>query len=421
MTTSAEYVNDVSPISDQSATAKEVATGVPTLRYHYLDNLRALAMFAGVVFHAAVAYSALLSEAWPTADTRASQYIDMFIWAIHTFRMPLFFLIAGFFACLLIEKRGATGYLKNRALRIALPFIIFWPMSFAGIFGIMIYAAMHTEMNTPIINLIRHIIENPDAAGEPPEPTTTHLWFLYYLMIFSLASFIFSRIYSLKPRFVKALSHPLVLLAVLPALTGMSLLKTYLPHPAAESFIPEFWALGFYGLFFFMGWIFFRNKSLVDPLKRYVVPLLFISILVYSLFFYLMPKTFPLDEVIALKGTYPELTLTQVALAMCTGILAWYISYLCLIGAQKFLHWQSDFLRLISDSSYWIYIIHVPMLFFIQFKLHFLEWPILVELAISIVLTFGIGFISYIALVRYTPIGWMLNGRKSHKAIMQTS
>ena len=37
-------------------------------RIHYMDNLRALAMLAGVVFHAAFAYSPLMHPLWPAAD-----------------------------------------------------------------------------------------------------------------------------------------------------------------------------------------------------------------------------------------------------------------------------------------------------------------------------------------------------------------
>ena len=38
---------------------------------------------------------------------------------IHMFRMQLFFLLAGFFACLLVRKRGVGSFLRNRFFRIA--------------------------------------------------------------------------------------------------------------------------------------------------------------------------------------------------------------------------------------------------------------------------------------------------------------
>ena len=42
-------------------------------RFHYMDNLRALAMLTGVVFHGALAYSVLAHPFWPTADARGNR------------------------------------------------------------------------------------------------------------------------------------------------------------------------------------------------------------------------------------------------------------------------------------------------------------------------------------------------------------
>ena len=77
-------------------------------RVHYMDNLRALAMLAGVVFHAALAYSPFIHNYWPTAYAASSRLVDVLAWFVHLFRMPLFFPIAGFFAALLVRRHG-TG------------------------------------------------------------------------------------------------------------------------------------------------------------------------------------------------------------------------------------------------------------------------------------------------------------------------
>ena len=41
--------------------------------------------------------------------------------AIHGFRMPLFFVVSGFFAAMLWRQRGMKEMLKHRAKRILLP------------------------------------------------------------------------------------------------------------------------------------------------------------------------------------------------------------------------------------------------------------------------------------------------------------
>ncbi len=60
-------------------------------RLHYLDNLRALAMIAGVFFHAALAYSPMLNSYWLSADSQQSPLVDVVGFFMHLFRMPLFF------------------------------------------------------------------------------------------------------------------------------------------------------------------------------------------------------------------------------------------------------------------------------------------------------------------------------------------
>ena len=83
----------------------------------------------------------------------------------------------------------------------------------------------------------------------------------------------------------------------------------------------------------------------------------------------------------------------------------------CRVG-KRYLDKQNKALRLISDSSYWIYLIHVPLLFYIQFALLDRDWSLWTKFAISSGGVVAIGFISYLLLVRWTPIGWVLNGRR---------
>ena len=75
-------------------------------------------MSMGIVLHAAWIMTPGESGA-PMTDVSAStvtSYIDA---GIHMFRMQLFFLLAGFFACLLVRKRGVGSFLRNRFFRIA--------------------------------------------------------------------------------------------------------------------------------------------------------------------------------------------------------------------------------------------------------------------------------------------------------------
>jgi hypothetical protein len=41
-----------------------------------------------------------------------------------------------------------------------------------------------------------------------------------------------------------------------------------------------------------------------------------------------------------------------------------------------------------------------------------LEWPVMLKFAIGSIGTIAVGIATYAVMVRRTPIGWLLNGRK---------
>ena len=90
-------------------------------RRHDLDALRATAMLLGIVLHAALSFSPI---PWSVSDKNQSEFFTILFAVIHGFRMPLFFLISGFFTAMLWRKRGLAGLLKQRAVRIVLPLIL---------------------------------------------------------------------------------------------------------------------------------------------------------------------------------------------------------------------------------------------------------------------------------------------------------
>ena len=104
------------------------STPAPSLpagrRLHDLDALRGFAMLLGIALHASLSF---FPGFWVAVDDRASSdgWFDEFFHAVHGFRMPLFFLLSGFFTAMLWRRRGLRRLVEQRALRVALPFAIF--------------------------------------------------------------------------------------------------------------------------------------------------------------------------------------------------------------------------------------------------------------------------------------------------------
>ncbi len=92
-------------------------------RRHDLDALRGFAMLLGIALHASLAF---FPAPWWVQD-RTSAFdglFDEFLWAVHGFRMPVFFLMSGFFTALLWRRRGLGALLNHRLRRVALPLLL---------------------------------------------------------------------------------------------------------------------------------------------------------------------------------------------------------------------------------------------------------------------------------------------------------
>lgn len=98
-----------------------------TERIHSLDSLRAIMMLLGLVIHSAVTYGVIdYGNAWSLKDPAATSLSnDFIVILIHVFRMPIFFVVAGFFGAMLFYERKPLKMVENRVSRIVYPFIVF--------------------------------------------------------------------------------------------------------------------------------------------------------------------------------------------------------------------------------------------------------------------------------------------------------
>ena len=90
-------------------------------RRHDLDALRAVAMLLGIILHGLMPFMPGLSV---IRDTQTAGWVWILFLGIHGFRMPLFFLVSGFFTAMLWQKRGVQTMLQQRSVRILLPCLL---------------------------------------------------------------------------------------------------------------------------------------------------------------------------------------------------------------------------------------------------------------------------------------------------------
>lgn len=159
-------------------------------RLHGLDALRAFALRAfalllGVLLHASLNF-VMPPGAWAVGTTTPSAPLAWLTYYLHSFRLEIFFLMAGFFGALVVRRRGAAAYAWDRARRILLVFVVaVFPMRF--VLSALWVAGGRATGWLQLPPLIEWLPWYVLAAGALViETSLTHLWFLYYLFWISV-------------------------------------------------------------------------------------------------------------------------------------------------------------------------------------------------------------------------------------------
>jgi glucan biosynthesis protein C len=370
-------------------------------RIYSLDALRAIMMLLGIVLHAGITYGKIdYQTAWPLKDTSTNLVFDLLIALIHSFRMPVFFVTAGYFGALLFYKKGPWRMITNRINRIVFPFIaaviIIYPLvvlafSFSAL-------AISGEPN-PLAKGIQGIL-----AGNFLPYKVAHLWFLYFLVIFSFASWLIALIFNKSTRFTNIVNSAFryvirtfwlrVLTMSLIFFACYYILDTYFLF-TNTTFKIEPVTLITYFLFYETGWMLYKADSL-KQLSSY--PLLQLSIAI--LLFFVLNLTKWSEDVTSLH--IKQLINAASGSFFIFGFLALFIKYFSSYSRR---------LRYLMDASYYVYIIHLPIVAFVPGLLAPYALAASVKFTIVFVVTCVTCFTSYHYTVRRTIIGKFLNGR----------
>ncbi len=406
------YAGAPRPLLPREADAPVAPAATAATREHDLDNLRAAAMMLGVLLHAGLAYAEPAQAIWLATDPRSSVVIDAAIWLIHLFRMPLFFLISGYLAHGLLARRGTGGYLRNRLIRIAAPFVLFYPLLLSASMLVVAFALSYVERPAGVMALIAREAAAAPGSRRATPPDTMHLWFLYYLLAFTLLAAPCSRWFSLPTR---PAARRVLLWGVVPPLVLASAYVAGSPLPAPSSFVPALWPFGLYGVAYAAGWLLRGRDGLLLRMQPHAPKLLLACAALYVPYYALLP---PLDlesvtRALEQGGGPQQPVMVRLAGAVLTVLLSAGLTLACLLLGRRFLRRENRALRLFADASYWIYLVHLPIVLFLQTLL--IPWPapVAIKLALCIAITLAFGMASYLVFVRYTPVGWLLHGRRS--------
>lgn len=383
----------------------------PAERLHGLDALRGGALLLGLVLHAAMAY--IPQPIWIATDTSAAPGAGVVFFAIHLFRMTTFFLIAGLFAHLALERKGGFRFAMDRLIRIGGVLATFWGLVLAGIIAVLLWkVAIDNGGSLP-------------KDGPPPPPFTletfplTHLWFLWVLLIFYAVLLIFRGVLSLDrsgvvgraaDRLTGAMVGPWTPAVLAAPLALAFWLKpnwsAFFGVPTPDTgFVPNAVALTAFGAAFGFGVMLDRRRDLLARIAN-LWPVFTVVGLGAGIGAYVLTggPTIRLEPV-----TDPALK----AASACVYAFAIYATTLAAVALSlRFASRHSAVRRYLADASYWIYIVHLPLVMAGQVLLLESPWPWFVKLAAVVAGVLAISLVTYELLVRHTFMGRWLNGRR---------
>lgn len=412
------------PASSAVGAAADIDAAAPAApspeRLHALDALRAVSLLLGLLLHSVLPY-VLPPGFWAVGTASPVGILGWLAHYLHSFRLETFFLLAGFFGALIVHKRGLAAWIRDRAVRVLLVFLVALVPVKLALAAVWIWGGRATgwlvlpepAASLPLWTLaVRWLFEE-----RWPAIVIAHLWFLYYLAIVSacwaVAWLLIGRFGWLPATaargrgLVRAVLSsrlaPLWLaLATTPILTLMTGPDIDTPDRSLAWHLP---VLALYGVYFAIGWGLHGARDLFPILASRWARLLigglvvsFVSAIGVGLRLEGGPWALANAQALRWGGAF------AVSLAMASSVLGW-------IGAfVRFCGTPSATMRYLSDASYWIYVIHLPVMTALQVWWAGSGLPWWLQVPLVNLATLAVSLATYRVLVRSTWVGAWING-----------
>lgn len=358
-----------------------------------LDPLRAAAMIAVVAAHAGMGYTQFRIRRlfWAVREPGPDLTWDLVVWWTISTALPLFFVLGGYAVEALRQRRGTPGMLRDRFRRIGLPFLVAIPAILGPTRVIWCYGWYAMGKSEP--DQFLGLVAPPEWLARLNFSGPAHLWFLEYLACWIVAIAIlgpaldrlvarFPARWLVSPWAPFALAVPTTLLLwanrwSVPLDAVMDMRNSFVPNPTR-------WL--HHGVFFLVGIGLYRARDHWRQLERSGPALLAAAVFAFV----------ARSWMLRLDGGGPPLRgLDAGLLALTGGLYGWLAVYGCLGTALRTIKRTGPVVKYLADSSYWVYLIHFPVVGLAQADLCGVSWPIAAKFWASLAAGLVAGLATY--------------------------
>ncbi len=377
----------------QNVSGQTDSTTRESVRLHYLDTLRVLAVFMVFLFHSSMPF--ILGQA-EIVNAETSLAATMFFGAfLAPWGMPFFFLLAGAATWFALQRRTARQFAGERFRRLFVPFLagcaLFTPLQtyIEWIFHVRVGSYEGSYLQFFFVE--RFAGWNPTLFGW----IGYHLWFLGYLFVDSLL--LLPLLEWLKGeaghRIVSRLARLCehrggILVFILPLLLIQLGLRPFFPE---ERNWADFF---YYPVFFLAGYLFYADERFVRAIRR--DRWLVLAVAIAALLGLMATVALGEAETLFSTPSNPGFYLFWA----CAVVDAWCWSVTMLYVGMRFLDFSNGWTRYGQQAIVPFYVFHQPVIF--AFAFYVVQWQagVTVKMLTVILASFVVTVALYELLVR---------------------
>jgi len=239
----------------------------PDRRYD-IDALRVLAFGLLIFYHVGMFY---VPWDWHVKSAHTARWLEPFMLFSNQWRMPLLFLISGLAVHFRLPKTRRGGFARERLVRLGLPLLF-------GILVVVPPQAYLQAMSNGVFDgsygafLLRYLQFRPwpegGFDGAKYGMTWNHLWYLPYLLLYTLILLPFAGwLDRLSDRCAQLRGLWLLLLPLAPLMLAGAFVFPRFPY-VSHALFDDVYAHAMYGTFFVCGYLLGRQQALWSTLTR---------------------------------------------------------------------------------------------------------------------------------------------------------
>lgn len=348
-------------------------------RIHFLDAARAILMFLGVPYHVAMVYRTGNDWEFATSDEHSVllSYVAEFI---HIFRMPLFFMVAGYFAMMMLGRKDPGRWFGGRVFKLGVPLLA------AGL----------------VLNPISLMVQDDSAMllAFVGDHWLAHLWFLPTL-IYMCAVLALMQVTPLQRWFERSVSWlverpvlgTLAFLAIAGSVSGLgSMLGSRVP----DTFILSSTMLSALG---FLPYLLFGAAMRMN--RQLLVVMSHSSFTAFAVT--LVPLAFAMST--SWGGGAMNIARVFAITMVCFGFARTLLTVCRLL-----LDHPSKRIRNIADASFTVYLVHFPLLNVFYKLIEPANLPVLLEFALLVGSVAVVSYLVHRLVARSDTLMFLFNG-----------